>query len=55
MKFKNLDNGSIIEVDINNISRIEKLKGYPDKFEVIEIIEETVKSENNKKQKKGNN
>lgn len=33
MKFKNLENGKIIEV--KEKERIEKLKGYPDKFEQI--------------------
>ena len=36
MKFKNLENDSIIEVNKNDVARIEKLKGYPDKFEIIE-------------------
>ena len=36
MKFKNLENDSIIVVDKKDVARIEKLKGYPDKFEIIE-------------------
>ena len=36
MKFKNLENDSIIEIDSKDVARIEKLKGYPDKFEMIE-------------------
>ena len=36
MKFRNLENDSIIVVDKKDVARIEKLKGYPDKFEIIE-------------------
>lgn len=49
MKFKNLENDSIIEVNKNDVARIEKLKGYPDKFEVIE--EEIEKKDNFKPKK----
>ena len=49
MKFKNLENDSIIEVNKNDVARIEKLKGYPDKFEVIE--EEIEKKDNFKSKK----
>lgn len=48
MKFKNLETQKIIET--NDKDRIKKLKGYPDKFQVIEevkkeIIQETKKDE----------
>lgn len=36
MKFRNLENDSIIVVDKKDVARIEKLLGYPDKFEKIE-------------------
>lgn len=36
MKFRNLENDSIIVVDKKDVTRIEKLKGYPDKFEIVE-------------------
>lgn len=50
MKFKNLETGDIIEVNKNNIERIEKLKGYPDKFKVVEVkeIKTETKEKNNK-------
>lgn len=51
MKFKNLETGSIIEVNKNDVTRIEKLKGYPDKFEVVEF-EEVKKSKNEDKETK---
>lgn len=41
MQFKNLESGAIIEVDKKDVERIEKLKGYPDKFEVVEVKVET--------------
>lgn len=48
MKFKDLENDKIIEV--KEKSRIEKLKGYPDKFEaIIEPKKEDKKEEKNKK------
>lgn len=50
MKFKNLENDSIIEVDKKDVARIEKLKGYPDKFEVIEE-EKSEKKEASKSKK----
>lgn len=58
MKFKNLETGNIIEVDKNDVQRIEKLKSYPDKFEVIGFketketkVEKEPKSEENKSDK----
>lgn len=46
-KFKNLETGKILEVE--DKYRIEKLKGYPDKFQVIEESKGTPNSENKKK------
>ena len=50
MQFKNLESGAIIEVDKKDVERIEKLKGYPDKFEVVEVkeIKTETKEKNNK-------
>ena len=45
MKFKNLENDSIIVVDKKDVARIEKLKGYPDKFEIIEEKKDNSKKE----------
>lgn len=50
MQFKNLESGAIIEVDKKDVERIEKLKGYPDKFEVVEVKE--VKTETKEKNNK---
>lgn len=36
MQFKNLETGNVIEVNKNDVERIEKLKGYPDKFEILD-------------------
>lgn len=46
MKFENLENGEIIEVKINDFTTIERFKGFPDKFKVIEEFE--IKSEESK-------
>ena len=43
MKFKNLDNGEILETTAEE--QIKRFKGYPDKFEEIK----TPKKEENKK------
>lgn len=57
MKFKNLETGNIIEVNKNDIERIERLKGYPDKFEIVEVKEikteevEEIKTETKKNNK----
>ena len=52
MKFKNIETGDIIEVNKNDIERIEKLKGYPDKFEVVEVKEvKEIKTETKKNNK----
>lgn len=48
-KFKNLETGKILEVQDKN--RIEKLKGYPDKFQVIEEIKGTPINKDEKKSK----
>ena len=51
MQFKNLESGAIIEVNKKDIERIEKLKGYPDKFEFVEEEkpkETETKEKNNK-------
>lgn len=45
VKFKNLDNGEIIEV--NNEKRISKLKGYPDKFVICEENKEIKNEDEN--------
>ena len=50
MKFKNIETGNIIEVNKNDIERIDKLKGYPDKLEVVEVKE--VKTETKEKNNK---
>ena len=50
MQFKNLESGAIIEVNKKDIERIEKLKGYPDKFEIVEVKE--IKTETKEKDNK---
>lgn len=35
MRFKNLETGTILEVPKENKERIEKFRGYPDKFQEI--------------------
>ena len=53
MKFKNIETGDIIEVNKNDIERIERLKGYPDKFKVVEVKEvKEIKTETKEKNNK---
>lgn len=48
MKFKNVDTGTIVEVPIEDKGRIERFRGYPDKFvEIGELL-------SNKNEKKAN-
>ena len=46
-KFKNLESNEIIEV--KDKRRIEKLKGYPDKFELVEKKPKTKKTTDKEK------
>ena len=55
MKFLNKETQSIIEVDKKDKLRIEKLKGYPDKFEIIEEYKEEKKNKNQFKMKENEN
>ena len=48
MKFKNLETQKIIET--NDKDRINKLKGYPDKFQIIEEDKKEVKKEDKKEE-----
>lgn len=48
MRFLNKETKTILEVDDKNKDRITKLKGYPDKFEVIQ---DDKKDSENKTQK----
>ena len=50
MKFKNLETQKIIET--NDKDRINKLKGYPDKFQNIEEVKIETKKEEIKETKK---
>lgn len=50
MKFKNLETQKIIET--NDKDRINKLKGYPDKFQIIEEVKIETKKEEIKETKK---
>lgn len=50
MKFKNIGTGKIIET--NDIDRINRLKGYPDMFQVIEGVKTETKKEELKETKK---
>lgn len=50
MKFKNIGTGKIIET--NDIDRINRLKGYPDMFQVIEEDKKETKKEELKETKK---
>lgn len=50
MKFKNIGTGKIIET--NDIDRINRLKGYPDMFQVIEEVKTETKKEELKETKK---
>lgn len=50
MKFKNLETQKIIET--NDKDRINKLKGYPDKFQIIEEVKKEDKKEEVKEDKK---
>lgn len=45
-KFKDLSSGEILEV--KDVRRIEKLKGYPDKFQLVEEKTEVQKKETKK-------
>lgn len=49
-KFKDLSSGNILKVTDKN--RIEKLKGYPDKFELLEENKGTPVVKENKKNDK---
>ena len=48
-KFKDLSSGNILKV--TEKARIEKLKGYPDKFELLEESKGTPAKENKKNDK----
>ncbi len=52
MKFKNLETQKIIET--NDKDRIEKLKGYPDKFQIIEEVKKEIVQEVKKNEVKEN-
>lgn len=52
MKFKNLENDEIIDVKIDDFTTIERFKGFPDKFKVIEEFEVKKSEETKEKNKK---